>query len=147
MAKFVELNPRLLESFLVGCGFSRRVKGSEVVYVIANKHFPDVWVKVYTSIRADSVRARGKGQDAIRVTVAYESEIPFKGRTNFGIYKTPKILRTSSTEAICERLYPRMREAYAESNAWLQKNWEIIRESKKLLEKLAQERKNNGAPK
>jgi len=128
MAKYVELNPQILEAFLVGLGFSRRVKGSEIVYVRANHHHPDVWVKVYTSLRADSHKARGKGEDAIRVAVAYESDIPFQGRTSFGIYKATKIIRVGTHEELLNRLYLRMREAYGYSNEWLQKNWEALKD-------------------
>lgn len=130
MAKYVELNPQILEAFLIGCGFSRRVKGSEIVYVKANHHHPDVWIKVYTSLRASSAKARAKGEDAIRVAVAYESDIPFRGRTSFGIYKATKIIRVGTHDQLLERLYQRMREAYGFSNDWLKQNWQALKDTK-----------------
>jgi hypothetical protein len=120
---YVQVNREKLEHFLQACGFSRRVVGGELVYMRENHHYSSIVVKVWTSLPKDGGDARGKGQDAIRVTVAYESQIPFKGRTSFGLYKTTRIFRTGSEEAILDRLYERMREAYAFSNDWLRRHW------------------------
>jgi len=130
MAQYIELNPEKLEGFLRTCGFSRRIAGSEVVYVLANQYHPDVWVKVYTTIRKDTGRPRDKGNDSIKVSVAYESEIPFRGRTSFGIFKAGPILRTHSDESISDRLYTRMREAYAAANQWIRDNRQLLADAK-----------------
>lgn len=132
MGTYVQINTEKLEAFLKACGFSRRVSGSEVVYVMANRHHPDVWVKVYTTIRVGvDEEARSKGQDAIRVTVAYESEIPYRGKTSFGIHKCTRTFRTGSDDAVRDRLYERMREAYGFSNEWLRKNWDGLKRAKR----------------
>ncbi len=97
----------------------------------AHKHHADLFIKVYTSLPISGGPVRGKGQDAIHVTVAYESEIPFRGRTNFGIYKTTRTFRTGSEELVLERLYTRMQEAYVEAGDWLRKNWSSLKEAEK----------------
>jgi hypothetical protein len=121
---FVDIDPAKLEAFLQTCGFGRRVVGKEVVYVRHNHHYHSVLVKVYTSLPADGGKARGAGKDAIRVTVAYENEQqPFQGRTSFGIHKTTRVFRSGTEQDVLDRLYERMREAYAVSNEWIRNRW------------------------
>lgn len=135
--RYIEIDAEKFGNFLRACGFSRAIQGSEVVYRRSNHHLDAVVVKVYTSIRTGSGKARGRGQDAIRVTCAYESEVPFKGRTSFGIYKSTKTLRTGSEEAVFDRVYQRMREAFAEGNKWLRRNWPELQEAHKRADKMA----------
>lgn len=115
--RFVDVNPRDLEAMLQALGFERRVQGSEVVYARRNHNDRNVVVKVYTSISVSSEAARGCGQDAIRVTVAYEGD----GKS-FGITKMPRIYRTGSTQAVLHRVHERAREAYGVANEWIKRN-------------------------
>jgi hypothetical protein len=120
---YVEISREKLENFLQACGFGRRTSGKEVVYVRHNHHYHSVVVKVYTSLPSGGGNARGAGQDAIRVAVAYESEIPYLDKTSFGIYKAKRVFRTGTEQDVLDRLYERMREAYTFSNDWLRRNW------------------------
>lgn len=132
MPRYVEVDRKKLEDFLQTCGFQKRRQGSEMIYVRSNRFCDDVVTKVYTSFPyKDGTPARDRGQDAIRVTCAYESEIPFQGRDSFGIFKATKILRTGSEEAILDRLYHRMQEAYLAGNSWLRKHWTEIQADRK----------------
>jgi hypothetical protein len=132
MSRYVDVRAESLEEFLSGCGFSRSVQRSEIVYVRSNDHFKGVVVKVYTSIRAGQATARPCGADAIRVVAAYQGEreiSPGRGRTpsrSFGIWKGKKILRIGSEEAVIGRIYERMREAYAFTNTWVRERWRDI---------------------
>lgn len=120
---YVEIDAEKLESFLQACTFGRRVVGDEIVYVRHNDHCHAVVVKVYTSLSAKKGRARGPGRDAIRVATAYEGpEFPGKGKS-FGIYKGKRIYRAGTQEAILDRLYEEMREAYRHANQWIRTNF------------------------
>lgn len=123
MPSYTKVPRQKLEEFLQATGFGRRVMGSEVVYVRHNHHYHHVLVKVYTSLPVHGGDVRGAGRDAIRVTVAYEHSLPYQGKTSFGIYKATRIHRTGTVEDILDRLYHRMRDAYAYSNDWLRRNW------------------------
>lgn len=130
--RYVKITREKLENFFAACGFSKRVAGKELVFVRANQHYSDVWIKVYTSLPADGGDVRGKGQDAIRVAAAYESDVPFRDRgKSFGIYKAQRVFRTGTEEAILDRLYERMREAYAFTNEWLRRNWTHLPQQKR----------------
>lgn len=129
--RFVEIDSKLLEDFLSGCGFRRIVQGSEIVYVRPNKHHDSVRVKVYTSIKVGQNVARPCGADAIRVVTAYEGQRPVarpgnRSSTNFGIFKAKKILRTGTQDRLTERLHARMQEAYAFGNQWLRNHWREV---------------------
>ena len=129
--RYIQINREKLEGFLTSCGFSRRQTGKELVYVRPHKYHADVWIKVYTSLPISGGRARAKGKDAIRVTVAYENdEVPFRGRTSFGIFKATRTFRTGSDEAVRERLYARMQEAYEFASEWLRQNWEALKRAR-----------------
>jgi len=150
-SRFVNFDPRVMEQFLQEVGtkiqrhaqarngkggsFRRIVQGNEIVYVFENPYHPAVRIKVFTSIRASSahgVETRGAGQDAIKVTAAYEGKkplVPRKGAapsTSFGIFKTTHIHRTGSEAAILERLDERLREAYEFTNEWLRNHWQEV---------------------
>lgn len=127
MAIYVKVSREKLEHFLQACGFTRRVHGREVVYVRANHMCPDVLIKVWTTLPADGGDIRGKGQDAIRISAAYESDLPLRGRKDFGIYKGTRVFRVGTEQNILDRLYERMREAYGFSNEWVRENWEALK--------------------
>lgn len=127
---YVKLGRDKFEKFLQACGFVRTVYGGEVVYVRRNHHYHSVLVKVWTSLPASGGDVRAAGEDAIRISAAYESDLSYQGKTSFGIFKGKKVLRTGTEEAIIDRVYERMREAYVASNQWLQRHWANLPKSK-----------------
>lgn len=118
-----------LEKFLNEKGFTRKVHGSEVVYVREHHRCPGVRVKVWTSIDSKTGVPRPLGRDAIRVSAAYEGKLLIEcgwgkaKRTSFGIYKAKRISRRGEMEKILDRLYRRMWDAYSFSNSWLRDHW------------------------
>jgi len=114
MGHYVEVPSEVIESFLSGKRFVRGVQGSEVVYSFAHLRDAAVKVKVYTSIRVGATRARGCGEDAIRVVVCGERP----GRS-WGIAKLPRVYRTGNVDAVLARLHARMREAYTIATNYL----------------------------
>lgn len=110
--RFVEVPAATLEAFLQAKGFERTLRRSEVVYVRKHHRDPRYIVSVFTSITNGASRARGLGQDAIRVSAFMELG---EGRTR-GIAKAQRVYRTGSVDGILERLYQRMRDAYAVCN-------------------------------
>lgn len=133
-SRFVHVDPKALEQFLQEKGFSRGTQGSEVVYTINNRYHKSAKVKVYTTIRTTDQNMRDCGDDAIRVCAVYigDKAIPRRGKVaakSFGIYRSMKILRAGTEEAIFERLYDRMQEAYLATNVWLRKHWREVTEN------------------
>jgi len=128
---YVEISAEKMERFLQTIGFSRRVVGSEVVYIFAHLHYTDVFIKVWTSLPVDGAKTRGKGRDAIRITVAYESDKSYAfgrmaPRKSFGIFKTKRIFRTGSEEDVLDRIHERVREAYSFANSWIRDHWNTL---------------------
>lgn len=128
---FVQMDPQALITFLELKRFKRVVAGGELCYVFSHLRYRWVLIKVWTSIPADGRQARGCGQDAIRITVAYEGDEPTgirgkQGLTSFGLYKAKRVFRTGSQEAIIDRVHERIREAYAFANEWLRQHWAEI---------------------
>lgn len=125
MGRFVEVTREQLEGFLQAQGFRRAVQGDEVVYLRDNHNDPNVKVKVYTSLTAGSNRVRACGVDAIRVCTVFEN-----GERSFGVGKFPKLLRTAPegldhgarVKVLLNRLYERMREAYARGNQFIRQS-------------------------
>lgn len=117
MAKFFNIDPRVIESYLAARGFTRGVQYREVVYVKRSTRNPDVQVKVYTSIRVGSAQVRGSGKDAIRVCVVFDD-----GRRSFGIGKFPPVLRVDSEASIISRIDERVRAAAKRATEWLDAN-------------------------
>jgi hypothetical protein len=104
----------VLEEFLRSKGFERSVWRGEVVY--AKRHEKDrrFVVSVYTTISDGSTRTRRLGEDSIKVSVfMYVDEAT--GRTR-GVAKQARVFRTGTVEGVLERVYERMRAAYAACN-------------------------------
>jgi hypothetical protein len=141
MAKYVQIDPTKFESMLQACGFGRRTVRDEIVYVKLHEHYSSIVVKVWTGLSVSQGASRGAGEDAIRVTVAYESELPIDVRDNrsklfkhngsrdFGIYKATRTFRVGKEQDVLDRVYERMREAYLFANQWLRENWEALPKS------------------
>jgi len=60
-------------------GWERNISGKEYVYDYRMKRFPNIIIKVLTSIKTETSAARQKGQDAIRVFVIRQEGKGFKG--------------------------------------------------------------------
>lgn len=134
-AKFVQISAAVLETMLGEKGFRRTVSGSEVVYVRESHKHPGVKIKVYTSLPVSGGQVRAAGRDAIRVAAAYEWHAPVSPRhgaapsSSFGIYRAKRIYRVGTEEDVLNRLYERMRETYAYTNEWCNRNWKILAET------------------
>ena len=115
--RFVDVSRETLEGFLVSKHFTRTVQGTEVVYIFSHLLDKNVKIKVYTSLRDGASQARACGKDAIRVVTAFESETK-----SFGVGKFPKILRTGSEQAVLDRLYARIQEAYLRGSDFIREN-------------------------
>lgn len=60
-------------------GWERNICGKEYVYDYQMKTFPDIIIKVLTSIKTDTDNARKVGQDAIRIYVVRKVKKGFVG--------------------------------------------------------------------
>jgi hypothetical protein len=116
--RYVEVSRESLEGFLASKQFVRTTQCSEVVYVFSHLKNPHVKIKVYTSLGVGRRWARPCGEDAIRVATVFED-----GVRSFGIGKFPKVLRTGSEEAILERIYDRIREAYRFGSSFIRNSY------------------------
>jgi hypothetical protein len=85
--------------------------GGEEIYFRAHDKDATYAIKVYSSIQYGRSKARGVGQDAIRVVA-----LRFRGQW-IGIWKSKRIHRTGTVEGVLERMIERAREAYGFINA------------------------------
>lgn len=74
---------------------------------------PTMYVKIFTSLPLNGGDVRGCGADAIRVVLIFKN--PRTGRSG-GLWKSPRVLRTGTSEAVIERTIQRAREAWSEGN-------------------------------
>ena len=72
-------------------GWERNVTGNEYVYDYKMKEFPHLMIKVLTSIKVDTTKARKAGHDAIRVFVVV---IDKDGKITRGYAKQIRVNRT-----------------------------------------------------
>ncbi len=114
MSKYIEVNSKNLEDFLISKGFKRNVVHSEVVYERRHLDNPDVVIRVYTSIQDGAASARGCGKDAIRVSAFLEG-----ADKTYGLFKAARVYRVTSEEEVMKRLEARMRDAYRRCNQWI----------------------------
>lgn len=100
----VVLDAGFAEAAVEGRGIKERV-----FYRVVDQ-IPGVRVQVYTSIEGfgDAAAVREVGEDAIRVCAVYRDG----EKSDHGLVSATRIHRTGTIEAIRERLYVRMREAY-----------------------------------
>lgn len=126
MGRYVEVSRERMEAFLQEKGFRREVQSREVVYIRDHHLDKNVKVKVYTTLTAGANQVRECGADAIRVVTIFDNG---QGKS-FGVGKFPKLLRTASedlteeqrVQAVLDRLYDRMREAYARANEFVKES-------------------------
>ncbi len=114
MANFVNVSASAIEGWLEARRFERTVQFHEVVYVRKSRDYPDVCIKVYTSVRVGRQQARDRGRDSIKVAVVYDN-----GRKSFGIGKFPHVNRVTSEQAVIARLEERVRAAAERGKEWI----------------------------
>jgi len=120
-----------LETFLAEKGFAPITVGSELVYQFRHLKRPELVVKVWTTLPARGGDVRDSGQDAMRVTLAWEGDTAWspwrkEPKRSFGIFSAKRIFRVGGTKKILDRLYERMREAYARGNEFLREHWKDL---------------------
>lgn len=123
-SRFVDVPASAIRQRLEGAGFLLLPTGSgEEVYERAHDRDPRYTIKVYSSIRRGEIR--GCGADAIRVVALLT--IPTSPTGNlldrigkskvYPIFKSARVYRTGTVEAVLERMIERAREAYATCGA------------------------------
>lgn len=118
--RFVQIPSATLFAFLESKGFVQSPEGKrsyrEVVYERAHHKDARYKVLVFTSIAAGATNARKLGADAIRVVALFERAPDKDGWTYSEARKQKRVFRTGTVEGVLERMYERMREAYAKCN-------------------------------
>jgi hypothetical protein len=80
MGTYVEVNLEQFDELLKSSkGWTKNISGKEFVYDYEMTRFPNIIIKVLTSIKTESNAARKKGQDAIRVFVVRKVGKGYKG--------------------------------------------------------------------
>ena len=105
-SRFVEVPASAIRERLVGAGFRLLASGGEEVYERAHDKDPRYTIKVYSSIQRGVIR--GCGADAIRVVALLTTP----GKV-YPIFKSARVYRTGTVEAVLERMIERARQAYA----------------------------------
>lgn len=112
MSRFIVLDREAFVGAFIKAGFMPDTTQSGSELVLTRQHHLDktMWVKVYSTLPLGAGNGREKGADAIRCVLVFKNENTGKSG---GLYKAPRVLRTSSTEAVIERTLARARECYA----------------------------------
>ena len=80
MGTYVEVKLDEFDHLLkTSLGWERNISGKEYVYDYQMKNFPNLIIKVLTSIKTETSAARKVGQDAIRVFVVQKVGDEYKG--------------------------------------------------------------------
>lgn len=113
-SRFVEVPAIAIRARLSAAGFRLMpaVRGEEV-YERAHDKAPIYTVKVYSSIQRGQEEVRECGSDAIRVVAILTN--PGTGKS-YPIFKSARVYRTGSVEAVLKRMMERARAAYARCN-------------------------------
>jgi len=112
LSRFVQVPATSIRERLVGAGFRLLPAAvGEEVYERTHGRDARYSIKVYSSIRRGADEARGCGKDAIRVVALLTT--PNKV---YPIFKSARVYRTGSVEAVLDRMIERAREAYAACN-------------------------------
>jgi len=108
--RFVEVPASAIRERLVAAGFHLLpdTRGEEV-YERSHDKDGRYTVKVYSSIQRGASGVRGCGADAIRVVALLTAQ---SGKV-YPIFKSARVYRTGTVEAVLERMIERAREAYA----------------------------------
>lgn len=111
-SRFVEVPAAVIRERLTAAGFQLLPATSgEEVYGRAHDKDPRYMVKVYSSILRGAAEARGCGADAIRVVALFTP----RDKT-YPIFKSARVYRTGTVEAVLGRMIERAREAYVRCN-------------------------------
>lgn len=108
--RYVDVDRELFCKSLEAKGFIPDPEAfGELVYMRQHHMDLTMYVKIYTSMSIRGGDTRKCGKDAIRVMLIFSN--PVTGRSGC-LYKTPRVYRTGSQEAVIERTIERAREAY-----------------------------------
>lgn len=120
-SRFVEVPAPAIRERLSAAGFHLlpAARGEEV-YERAHDKEPIYTVKVYSSIQRGADNAKKCGADAIRVVAILTA--PGSGKT-YPIFKSARVYRTGSVEAVLDRMMERARAAYARCNEHRKGGW------------------------
>lgn len=87
MAQFYNIQLAEIQSFLrQDKGWKQEIQSREIVFSYPLKKFPQIEIKVYSGIRADSGQSRAAGRDAIRACAV-------NVKTHTGFIKAKRIHR------------------------------------------------------
>lgn len=112
--RYVEVDRDQFCKTLESKGFTPDTEAfGELVYIRQHHLDSTMFVKIYTSMPLKAGDTRACGKDAIRVMLIFKN-------TNTGrsgcLYKTPRVYRTGSANAVIDRTLERAREAYGVGN-------------------------------
>ena len=126
MSRFVDVPASAIRERLAAAGFCLlpATRGEEV-YERAHDKDGRYTVKVYSSVQRGAQGARKCGADAIRVVALLTT--PAKV---YPIFKSARVYRTGSVDAVLERMIERARQAYATCNEHRRKRSEIRAENR-----------------
>lgn len=111
-SRFVDVPAAAIRERLVAAGFKLLpATGGEEIYERAHDKDGRYTVSVYSSIQRGANGVRGCGADAIRVIALLTT--PNKV---YPIFKSARVYRTGSVEAVLNRMIERARQAYATCN-------------------------------
>ncbi len=118
MSRFVPVPAAAIRERLAAAGFSLlpAARGEEV-YERAHNRDSRYVVKVYSSIQRGAGEVRECGADAIRVVALLVTP----NRT-YPIFKSARVYRTGSVDAVLDRMIERAREAYGACNQHRSRN-------------------------
>ena len=113
--RFVTIDRDVFCKALESCGFSvdaaSTEKCHELIYHRRHHLDPTMFIKVCTSLPAKRGDTRKNGADSIKVMLIFDN-----GKKSGCLYKTSRVFRTGSQEAVIERTLERAREAYKVGN-------------------------------
>lgn len=122
MNRFVHVPAAAIRERLTAAGFRLvPAQRGEEVYERTHDRDSRYTVKVYSSIRRGESEARECGADAIRVVALLETSTKV-----YPIFKSARVYRSGTVEAVLERMIERARSAYARCNEHRRNNRETM---------------------
>ena len=116
--RFVEVPADAIRQRLAAAGFElMEGASSEEVYLRIHDKDDRYAIKVYSSIQRGAQRARKCGADAIRVVALFQPQDKV-----YPLFKSARVYRTGTVEAVLERVMERARAAYARCNEHRKEN-------------------------
>jgi hypothetical protein len=112
VSRFVDVPAAAIRERLAAAGFRLLpAQRGEEVYERAHDKDDRYTVKVYSSVQRGETEARECGADAIRVVALLTTP-----KKVYPIFKSARVYRTGSVDAVLGRMIERAREAYARCN-------------------------------